>query len=80
MQAEGFAKEMVEYLSFDGAALAIAVKAMRYDKSKEKSDAIKKKVVKIPKVLKPGGDKAKANQGKAKDKDDVVSLMYGSGD
>jgi len=76
LQAEGFTNEMIEYLSFDGAALATVVKAMRYDKAKGKSDAIKKKVVKIPKVLKPGRDKVTANQGKAKDKDDLVSIMY----
>lgn len=75
LYSEGFDQAEVEYVSYSGKALAALVKAMRYDKSKGKVDAVKKKVVKIPKVLKPGSNKGE-QPSKSKG-DDPVSIMYG---
>lgn len=72
---EGFAEEDVKVASFNGRMLAIAVKAMRYDKSKEKADATAKKVVKIPKIMKPGTEST--DKPNSADKDDPVSILYG---
>jgi hypothetical protein len=73
----GFSPDDIRILAHNGRALAMAVKAMRYDSAKTKSEAIRKKVVKIPKVLKPGPKPAAAPKpnGAA---NDPVSILYGS--
>jgi hypothetical protein len=72
---EGFDQSEIEFLSYNGKALAVMIKAMRYDKSKGKADVAKKKVRKIPKVLKPGPDHGE--QPSKPKKDDPVSILYG---
>lgn len=73
---EGFTQQ--DLVAFDNNArlLAMAVKAMRADSGKAKLETIKKKVVKIPKVLKPGPKPAAAKPNGA-DKSDPVSILYG---
>lgn len=73
---DGFTQEEIEFISWNGKYLAPLIKAMRYDKSKGKVDTVKKKVRKIPKVLKPGSDKATDNPSKPKS-DDLVDILYG---
>jgi hypothetical protein len=72
---EGFDQPEIEFLSYNGKALAVMIKAMRYDKSKGKADVAKKKVRKIPKVLKPGPDHGE--QPSKPKTDDPVSILYG---
>lgn len=72
---EGATDEQLQELSFDGKMMSFMVKAMRYDQSKTKSDAARKKVVTVPKVLKPG---VKQSKPKPNGKDrDTVDIMYG---
>lgn len=75
---EGYSEEDVKLASFRGLHLSTAIKAMRYDKSKEKANATAKKVVKIPKVLRPGSESTDTPHG-ADDKNDPVSILYGKG-
>lgn len=77
LSGEGFSEDDIRVASFNGKVLAMAVKAMRYDAAKAKSETIKKKVVKIPKVLKPGPkttETPKPND--AGRKDDPASILY----
>jgi hypothetical protein len=71
-----FSPEEIKLASYNGKLLALAIKAMRYDQSKTKSDAAKKKVTKIPKMLKPGPKKDEGNA--SHDQNDRVALLYGS--
>jgi hypothetical protein len=50
---------------------------MRYDASKQKLATVKKKVVKIPKVLKPGPKPAATPKPNGAAKADPVSILYG---
>jgi hypothetical protein len=71
----GHTEKEINAAAYNGALLAHLVKSMRYDNLQTKSQAAKKKVVKIPKVLKPGAKKAESKpNGKS---DDPVSIMYG---
>lgn len=72
---EGATDEQLQELSLDGKMMSFMVMAMRYDQSKTKSEAAKKKVVKVPKVMKPGA-KSPAPKPNGKD-DDAVSILYG---
>lgn len=55
----GFDQNDLKVAAFNGPLLATFVKAMRYDAAKKKTtDIARKKVVKIPKTLKPGGKTA----------------------
>lgn len=77
---EGFTPQDIQVLAHSGRALAMAVKAMRYDRqdaTKAKAEAIKKKVVKIPKVLKPGPKPAAAAKPNGADFADSVAVLYG---
>ena len=76
LSADGFTPQDVKAASFNGKVLAIAVKAKRYDEIKGKSNAAKKKVVKIPKVLQPGSHEASITPAAAKS-DDPVVILYG---
>jgi len=76
LTADGFSEQEIGVASFNGKLLAMAIKAMRYDNSKDKSQAAKKKVVKIPKVLKPGSKSSDAKPNASGD--DPVSILYGS--
>ena len=70
-----FDSDEVQEASYNGKVLALAVKAMRYDNAKNKSDAARKKVVKIPKMLKPG---VKKEEGKVSPSgNDRVGILYG---
>jgi hypothetical protein len=74
LQSDGFSEQDIEVAAYNGRILAMAVKAKRYDEMKAKMPAAKKKVLKIPKVMKPGPKedaKPKANLL------DPVEMMYG---
>lgn len=74
---EGFSPQDIRGIAYNGRAMAMAVKAMRYDQGKDKLEITKKKVVKIPKVLKPGPKPAAAKPNGAA-KTDPASILYGS--
>lgn len=77
LNSEGFTESEVNVAAMNGRVLALAIKAMRYDESKAKSAAIKKKVVRIPKVIKPGSSQ-QDKPPKAPAATDPVTLLYGS--
>ena len=60
----------------DHRQVLLARKAMLYDQAQAKVSAIKKKVVTIPKTLKPGSSSSEPAKPAAPD--DPVSIMYGS--
>ena len=73
---QGFAESEISAAGFSGKALAIAVKAMRYDQLEgKKANLRSKKVVTIPKVTKPG-TKSEDRKPQQKPKD-RASLLYG---
>ena len=72
---EGYGAEDIKVASYNGRLMSLAIKAMRYDESKQKSNAAKKKVTKIPKMLKPGTKKDESNT--SSDATDRVALLYG---
>jgi hypothetical protein len=75
---EGYQQHEIVALIHSGPALAMAVKAMRYDAAKSKSQTIKQKLVTIPKkVLKPGPKPAAAAKPNGADFADTVSVLYG---
>lgn len=69
---EGFSKPEVAN-ALDHRLILMARKAMLYDQAQSKTSAAKKKVAKVPKVMKPG---AKADSSKPKPRD-AVSILYG---
>ncbi len=72
---DGYSEQDIKIASYNGKLLSMAVKAMRYDQTKTKSQAALKKVVKVPRIMKPG---AKAPAPKPNGKgEDRVSLLYG---
>lgn len=75
MQGLGFDDTEIQSASFRGPYLALAIKAMRYDNAKGKSQAAKKKVILIPKVIKPG-KKPDAKETKP-DSSDRTKTLYG---
>ncbi len=72
----GATQEDIEEIAYNSTYLSVARDAMLYRKGKGKIDAGKKKVVKIPKVMKPG-KKAEKTQSQG-DPNDRVSIMYGN--
>src|SRR5690606_29754302 len=77
LSEEGFSEHDIQVAAFNGRLLALAVKAMRYDKAKTRSEAAKKKVVKVPKVMKPGSKSKPAPKPNGVEKKDAVSILYG---
>jgi len=77
LQDDGWSLPEIKALAHHGRGLAQAYKAMLHDQGKDKLETIKKKVVKIPKILKPGPKPAAAKPNGAA-KDDPVSILYGS--
>lgn len=58
LQNEGFSQEEINQAA-DARVIAIARKAMLYEKGQGSNDAKKKKIQKVPKVMKPGSSKPK---------------------
>lgn len=78
LSGDGFSENEIRAASFNGKVLALAIKAMRYDKSKSKANSAGKKVRRVPKVLKPGGGKPDPKpNGKDKGNNDPASILYG---
>lgn len=85
-KAKSEKKELVQYLlsegfeeqdimsAIDHRLIMMARKAMLYDKGKSRSEAMKKKVAKVPKVIKPG---AKQPGKKPERPTDPASILYG---
>lgn len=75
LQDEGYSDDEMKFVMHNGRDLSVAVKAMRYDRIKDKSKVEEKRVRKVPRILKPGADKggSKANE-KPKDR---VDILYG---
>lgn len=75
LKANGHTPEEIKIASYNGNLMAYIRNSMLYEQSKGKLDVAKKKVTKIPKVLKPG----KPAEQKPTDgnKDDRVSILYG---
>lgn len=75
LKSRGHTPDEIEMAAYNGKLLAYVRNSMMYERSKGKIDAAKKKVVNIPKILKPGksaeGAKPKAGG------DDAVSILYG---
>jgi hypothetical protein len=76
LKDEGYGDKDISIAAHNGKLLAMAVKAMRYDKSKQKTEAARKKVIKVPKVLKPGSKSAETKP-KGPDWNDTKGLLYG---
>jgi hypothetical protein len=74
LRDEGYTENQITQASYNGKLMALSVKAMRYDQSKSKSQAAKKKVVRVPKVMKPGAKQAAAKPNGAGD--DPASILY----
>src|SRR5690606_10372869 len=74
---EGFSEQDIQVVAYNGRLLAAFVKAWRYDKAKTRSEAAKKKVVKIPKVMKPGSKSKPTPKANGVEKKDAVSILYG---
>lgn len=75
LTADGYSPEDIKIASYNGKLMSLAVKAMRYDQSKQKSEAAKKKVTTIPKILKPGTKKDASNA--SEQPTDRVGVLYG---
>ncbi len=75
MVSLGLEPDDIKRISYNGTFLAMARGAMLYERSKGKVDAAKKKVVKIPKVMKPG--KAVEDTKTQVNSDDPASILYG---
>lgn len=76
LAGDGFTPEQIRSGAVQNPCLLVyAEKARRYDALMSKSDAMKKKIVKVPKVLKPGGKKAQ--EAPAADFDDAAKVLYG---
>lgn len=80
MDAEGYSETDQKYIMHSGRDLAIAVKAMRYDRLIEKAEreSKDKEVVKVPRMLKPGPDKSDKAKATPAEKADRVAILYGS--
>jgi hypothetical protein len=73
---DGFTQQEINSLAYNGRLMSYVVKAMQSETAKTKLEATKKKVVKIPKVLKPG-PKAAPPKPNGAAKNDPVSILYG---
>lgn len=76
MQDSGFSEEQIQAASFNSTFLSVLIKAKRYDSAKGKSEAIKKKVITVPKTIKSGTKTDEPSKPKA-DSTDRVSTLYG---
>lgn len=76
LSMEGYSQQEIDAVQWKGGYLSLAVKAMRYDKAKTKSDATRKKIVTIPKVLKPGS-KSEGDGKPTPAPEDRASALYG---
>lgn len=78
MRDLGYSEDKIKFIAHNGDDLATVVKAMRYDKVRNKSDAEDKRVRKIPRILKSGGDSKRGSKpnGQPKQKD-RADILYG---
>lgn len=74
LKSNGHTPDEMEMAAYNGKLLAYVRNSMLYERSRGKIDAAKKKVVKIPKIMKPG---TKADDKKPTSADDPVSILYG---
>lgn len=75
---EGFDQNQLKIAAYNGSLLAMAIKAMRYDKSRSKAGDIKKKMVRVPKkTMKPGSKSQDKPQPNGADQTDPVRILYG---
>lgn len=77
LQSKGHSSEEIEVAAYNGKLLAYVRNSMLYERGKGKVETGKKKVVKIPKVMKPGSKSSKKQKPTGAD-DDRVSILYGS--
>jgi len=77
LTADGFSEQDIADHVYNGRLVALAVKAMRYDKSKTKAETKRKKVTKVPKILKPGSTQDSPKPTAADDENDPVKILYG---
>lgn len=75
---DGFSQQQINSLAYDGRLMSYIVKAMRSSTAQTKLEATKKKVVKIPKVLRPGAQPSVPPKPNGAVKSDPVSILYGS--
>ena len=69
-------EDQIVEIAYNGKLMGHLIRSMRYEKSKGKVEAAKKKVLKIPpKTLKPG--KAEEKPQPKADANDRVSILYG---
>jgi len=73
--ANNLSADEVKMVSYNATYLNMARNSMLFERSKGKIDVAKKKVTKIPKVLKPG--KAAEDTKPKVDSNDPVSILYG---
>lgn len=73
---EGLTEQEIQAAAYNATVLSMAVKAMRYDKAQGKKDVAKKRVLKIPKVTKPGTKPDESSKPKPSS-DDRASILYG---
>lgn len=76
MMQAGFSEQDIRLLGYNGRALALAVKAMRWDDSKKKVKTAQKRVRKVPKVMKSGSKKS-GDTKQPVDRNDRASILYG---
>ena len=75
LKSHGHSAGEIELAAYNGKLLAYVRNSMLWERSKGKVDAAKKKVVKIPKILKPGKSAEETNPKGGED--DAVSILYG---
>lgn len=61
LHSQELSEDAIHQTAFDHKLLIIARKAMLYDQIKQKAEPAKKKLVKVPKTLKPGSPKPESN-------------------
>ena len=76
LKKNGHTQEEIKMASYNGKLMAYVRNSMLYERSKGKIDVAKKKVTKIPKVMKPGTQTKK--QKPTDGPEDRVSILYGS--
>lgn len=76
LQAKGHSPEEIEVAAYNGKLLAYVRNSMLFERGQQKIATAKKKVRKIPKVMKPG--KSAEKQKPTVGADDRVSILYGS--
>jgi len=76
LKEQGFNEDQIKIADYNAPVLALAIKARRYDAAKGKVDATKKRVITIPKVLKPG-TKTEGQSKPKVDTSDRAKTFYG---